>query len=104
MVDPDVADAVNGELNDIIAGNVEKSEGVWTTASGRRFGEHGGTLFPMDGPGVTNINRMQHQLIKELNNKGLDGAKGMMDALKNKGILSDAQIKQATELWKKCRK
>jgi hypothetical protein len=47
---------------------------------------------------------MQHQLIKELNNKGLDGTNQMMEALKKKGILSEEKIKEAVDLWKKCRK
>ena len=104
MVDPDIATDVGREIDDIIAGNVEKVGDTWTAPSGRSYGEHGGTLFPKNGPGITNISRPQHQVMKELNNKGLDGAQKMIDALTAKGDLSPEDVKEVTEIWKKCKK
>jgi hypothetical protein len=104
MIDPDYAGVVNKEIDDIIAGGIEKQGEFWTAPSGRRYSSHDNALFPVDGPGIKNVDRMQHQVIKELNNKGLDGTKQMMEALKKKGILSEAKIKEAVNLWKKCGK
>jgi hypothetical protein len=104
MVDPDHAGAVGKEIDDIIAGGLEKQGEFWTAASGRRYSSHDNTLFPVDGPGIKSVDRMQHQLIKELNTKGLDGTQKMIDALKAKGILSEEKIKDAVNLWKKCGK
>ena len=104
MIDPDVSDVVSSEVNDIIAGKLEKVGEYWTAPSGRRYGQHNNSIHPVDGPGLQNITRMQHTLNKQLNDKGLDGAKKMIDTLQSKGILSKEQVDQVVNLWKKCKK
>lgn len=102
MVDPDHVDSVNSELDDIIAGNVEKSGEFWKTASGRRYGAHDGTMFPVDGPGISNFDRVQHQYNVRLNTVGYEQANFELE--KRGNILSEEKKKQVEEVWKKCRK
>ncbi|MEL6587029.1 MAG: hypothetical protein AAFY65_15430 [Pseudomonadota bacterium] len=102
MIDPDVSDAVNGEIDDIIAGNVEKSGEVWTAPSGRRYGRHNDSLHPIDGPGIQKLSRPQHQLLKEMNNRGIDGAQRMADRLQEIGQLSADDVKAVRDLKRKC--
>lgn len=102
MVDPDHRAEVDAEINKILAGNIERTGEYWVAPSGRRYGQHNDSLHPVDGPGVVSLSRMQHQVAKELNNKGLDGAGRMMDALRERGILSSEQIEEVLELCRKC--
>jgi hypothetical protein len=102
MIDPDIADAVSGEIDDIIAGNVEKVGEFWQAASGRRYGSHADTLFPVDGPGVTNLDRLQHQYNVRLNTVGYDQANYELERRGN--ILSADKKKQVEDIWKKCKK
>lgn len=102
MVDPDHRRAVDAEIDEIIAGNVEKVGEHWRAPSGRRYGRHNDALYPVDGPGIVNLSRPQHQLVKELNNKGLDGARQMADRLVEIGQMSEAEAEAVRRLWRKC--
>jgi hypothetical protein len=102
MVDPDVADTVSQELDDVIAGNLPKTGEFWTAASGRRYGAHGDALFPVDGPGITNFDRLQHQYNVRLNTVGYEQANYELERRGN--LLSAEKKKQVEEMWKKCKK
>ena len=102
MIDPDHADDVAKDIDNIIDGNVPKTGENWTV-NGRTYGQHDGALHPVSGPGITPLNRMQHQVVKQMNTDPVNGGK-FADALKNKGILSEKEIDEAMELWKKCKK
>ncbi|CTQ34807.1 hypothetical protein JAN5088_03603 [Jannaschia rubra] len=102
MADPDHKPQIDAEIDEIVAGNVEKVGEHWIAPSGRRYARHNDSLHPVDGPGIVDLSRMQHQLVKELNNKGLDGAGRMMDALRQRGILTADEVAQVVDLWNKC--
>ena len=102
MIDPDRKPEIDAEIDEIIAGNVEKVGEHWIAPSGRRYGRHNDALHPVDGPGIVDFTRPQHQLIKELNNKGLDGSARMMERFQELGMLTPEQVEQVTEIWRRC--
>jgi hypothetical protein len=103
MIDPDHKDAINRDLDDIIAGKVQKAGETWT-ANGRTSGMHNGSLHPVSGPGIVDLSRPQHQLIQQLNGNSLENAKKFSEAMKKKGILDQQAIDTVMEFWRKCRK
>lgn len=102
MIDPDVSDSVSAEIDDIIAGNVNKVGQHWITKSGRRFAEHDGTLFPVDGPGLVNFDRLQHQYNVRLNTVGFEQANYELE--RRGSPLSEEKKRQVEQLWQKCKK
>ena len=84
-IDPDYADDINKDLDDIIDGKVPKTGDTWTV-NGRTYGQHDGALHPQSGPGIVDLNRMQHQLVKQMNTDPVNGQK-FADALPTDGNL-----------------
>lgn len=99
MIDPDHKDAIKRDLDDIIAGKVQKAGETWT-ANGRTYGMHNGSLHPVSGPGIVDLSRPQHQLIQQLNGNSLENAKKFSEAMKKKGILDQQAIDTVMELWR----
>jgi hypothetical protein len=103
MIDPDYKDAINRDLDDIIAGKVQKTGETWNV-NGRSYGMHNGSLHPVSGPGIVDLSRPQHQLIQQLNGNSLENARKFGDAMKRKGIMDQDAIDTVMELWRKCKK
>ncbi|WP_437838186.1 PAAR-like domain-containing protein [Sorangium sp. So ce1153] len=99
MLDPDVD--VKADFDKIGKGDFVK-QGDNIIVNGRTYGYHAdtGTTYPISGPGVVDMDRAQHQLLKQLNSKSLDDA---MKFAANFPGLDEAKIKQVLELWKKCK-
>lgn len=98
--DPEISGDVRREIDMIKRGQVPRSGNSYTV-NGRTYGLHGKSLFPQSGTGFTNLNRPQHQLLKALNTNP-QNAMRMAEALRSKGILTQAQIDQVLEIQRKC--
>ncbi len=103
MIDPDHRQAINSDLDNIIAGKVPKAGETWTVG-GRSYGMHNGSLHPVSGPGIVDLSRPQHQLIQQLNGNTPEKAQKFAEAMKNKGIMDQKAIDTVMELWRKCSK
>lgn len=99
--DPEIEQQVRNEIGKIQRGEVPKVNGDWTI-NGRTYGRHNNSIFPKNGTGFTNLSRMEHQFLKQLNGKSYADAMKAAENLKAKGILTQEQIDKVLELWKKC--
>jgi hypothetical protein len=99
--DPEVESQVKREIGQIQRGEVPKVNGEWTI-NGRTYGQHNNSIFPKSGTGFTNLSRMEHQFLKQLNGKSYADAMKAAENLRNKGILTQEQIDKVLEIWKKC--
>ena len=99
MLDPDVD--VDADLAKISKGEFVKN-GDEIVVNGRTYGYHAdtGTTFPMSGPGVVDMDRAQHQLLKQLNSQSFENA---MKFASNFPGLDGDKITQVLDLWKKCK-
>lgn len=59
-----------------------------------------GTVFPKSGPGLVNVDRAQHQLLKQLNSGSYENA---MKFSKNIPGLTKDKINTILKLWEKCK-
>lgn len=104
MIDPDHADQVGQDIQDIIGGKVPKQGEDWAI-NGRTYSQHNGSVFPKSGPGIVQLpNRMQHQLLGQLNTNSYSNAMKFADNLIAKGLMTEEEFKQVMDLWKKCPK
>jgi hypothetical protein len=101
MIDPDAAKSVNKELDDIIAGKVVKDGDTWIAKSGRTYGEHGGTLFPKEGPGIVNLSRGEHKYLTRLNSVGEEAAAFELDRMNSD--LTPEQRERVKQMYRKCK-
>lgn len=99
MFDPDVD--VSGDIPAMNAGNFTRS-GPDIIVNGRTYEMHpeSGTTFPKSGPGVVQMDRGQHQLLKQLNSGPL--ANAMKFAEKFPGLTKD-KVDAVMKLWRKCK-
>ena len=99
MLDPDVSSA--DDMAAMNAGNfVQKGEDI--VVNGRTYGMHGdtGTIFPKSGPGIHQMDRGQHQLLKQLNGQPFDKAMKFAEHFPG---LDDAKVEKVLQLWRKCK-
>lgn len=99
MTDPDLD--IGPDIDKINAGDFIQ-EGEDYIVGERRYGMHPdtGTVFPKSGPGLVNVDRAQHKLLKQLNSGTFDDA---MNFAKHAPGLDQAKIDQVLEIWKKCK-
>lgn len=100
MVDPDTD--IGPDLKALNDGKFVR-EGEDYLVGVRRYGYHPdtGTVFPKSGPGIVNMDRAQHQLLKKLNSGSLQDA---IQFAKHLPGLDDAKVKDVLSLWRKCKK
>jgi len=98
MLDPDVD--VAGDIDAMKSGNFQKS-GNDILVNGRTYEMHAetGTVYPKSGPGVHQMDRAQHQLLKQLNSQNLDKAMKFAD---NFPGLTPEKVDVVLKLWNKC--
>lgn len=102
MIDPDYRDTINGDIDKIRSGRVEKVGETWTVEN-RTYMRHDNSIHPVGGSeGTVDFNRMQHQLNKQLNDSTKLPTQFMDNLVKN-GILTVAQINEVLQLWSKCK-
>lgn len=99
--DPEIASDVRNDINQIKGGNIPRQSGSYTV-NGRTYGTHGKALFPQSGSGFVNLNRFEHQFLKQLNSVGYDGGMKFASNLRQKGLMSQEEINRVLELWRKC--
>ncbi|MFY1714039.1 hypothetical protein J3366_21445 [Tritonibacter mobilis] len=99
MIDPEID--VSEDLAKISRGQYEMV-GEDILVNGRTYGFHveTGTTYPKSGPGITNVDRAQHQLIKQLNTQPFENA---MKFAENFPSLDEEKIAQVLEIWRKCK-
>ena len=99
MIDPEID--VSEDLAKISRGQYEMV-GEDILVNGRTYGFHveTGTTYPKSGPGITNVDRAQHQLIKQLNTQPFENA---MKFAENFPGLDEEKIAQVLEIWRKCK-
>lgn len=99
MLDPDLNPA--DDVAAMNSGNFTRS-GEDIIVNGRTYGMHGdtGTVFPKSGPGIHNVDRAQHQLLKQLGTQTYDNA---MKFARNFPGLDDAKAKQVLDIWGMCK-
>lgn len=97
MFEPSVD--VAGDMAQLNAGNFTKA-GEDLIVNGRTYGWHPdtGTTFPKSGPGIVSVDRAEHKFLKELNSKGLEGARKF-----GENTLSSDKMKRVLDLWKLCK-
>ena len=100
MVDPDTD--IGPDLKALNGGAFAR-DGEDYIVGPRRYGYHPdtGTVFPKSGPGIVNMDRAQHQLLKKLNSGSLEDA---MQFAKHLPGLDDEKVKKVLSLWRKCKK
>ncbi|VAW59107.1 hypothetical protein MNBD_GAMMA11-2930 [hydrothermal vent metagenome] len=81
---------VSADINSLNTGNF-KRKGEDYIVGKRVYGMHPdtGTVFPKSGPGFTNVDRSQHQLLKQLNSGSYEKA---MEFAKNKPGLDQKKL------------
>lgn len=99
VVDPDID--VDADLAKIRAGDFKQS-GNDMIVNGRTYGIHSdtGRTYPISGPGVTNLDRAEHQFLKQLNSQNFDNAMKFADNFP--GLDAD-NIKRVLHIWRKCK-
>ncbi|MCK0122681.1 hypothetical protein MWU61_19190 [Loktanella sp. F6476L] len=99
MVDPDID--LGADMDALKRGQYQLI-GEDIVVNGRTYGYHPdtGTTFPKAGPGIINIDRAQHQFIKQLNGQPYENA---MKFAENFPGLDSEKIAQVLEIWRKCR-
>lgn len=100
MVDPD-AD-IAPDLKALNEGKFTRDGEDYVVGS-RRYGYHPdtGTVFPKSGPGIVDMSRAQHQLLKKLNSGSFDDA---MKFAKHLPGLDTKTTNEVLTLWRKCKK
>jgi len=99
VIDPDVD--ISSDIDALNSGNfIRKGEDY--VVGKRIYGMHPdtGRIFPKSGPGFIDIDRAQHQLLKELNSGAYENA---MKFAKNKPGLTQEKIDEILKLWRKCK-
>ena len=99
--DPEISPDVRNEISEIRSGKIPRQSGTYTV-NGRTYGAHGKALFPQSGPGFINLNRFQHQFLKQLNSSGYDGGMKFSESLQKKGLMTQEEINKVLEIWRKC--
>jgi hypothetical protein len=99
MADPSINMA--DDVAAMNAGNFTRA-GEDIVVNGRTYGWHPetGTTFPKSGPGIVQMDRGQHQLLKQLNSQPL--ANAMKFAEKFPGLTKD-KVDAVMKLWSKCK-
>lgn len=99
MLDPDVNAA--DDIAAMNTGNFSKA-GDDIVVNGRTYGQHAdtGTVYPKSGPGVHQVDRAQHQLLKQLNSQSFENAMKFAD---NFPGLDRAKVDQVLSIWRKCK-
>lgn len=99
MIDPDLD--ISTDIDSLNSGNfIRKGEDY--IVGERIYGMHSdtGTIFPKSGPGFIKVDRVQHQLLKQLNSGSYENA---MKFAKNKPGLTQEKIDAILKLWRKCK-
>lgn len=99
MIDPDID--IGPDIEALNAGKFERIADDYIV-NGRIYGYHPdmGTVYPKSGPGIINMDRVEHQLLKKLNSGTIDDA---MQFAKHLPGLDQDKINKVLSLWKKCK-
>ncbi|RLK58157.1 hypothetical protein [Actinokineospora cianjurensis] len=97
---PQVRAAVRADQVEIQAGHARWESGLYTTASGRRYGvESNGTLYPVDGPGFVQLDRAEYKALQAIVKHNGDVDAAMRGVSRDPGIPPRA-FEKATEVFR----
>ncbi len=96
VMEPDIN--VNADVAAINEGNAERTGESFLLSNGRTYGVHNGTLFPISGPGIHQLNRGAYQALGVLNKFGdTPQAHGILGKMGNVG---PPEVEAALKAWR----